>query len=492
VVRHLTFHPRGALPASVVPMSGQGVSPRRHAVARRWIGGFLLGLLVPAVVAAQVTPPAALLFRIFLRDGRTLTSYGEYARVGDRVVFSLPLGETAGNPRLHLASVPAAEVDWPATDRYRDALRASHYADTRGEQDFAALSGEVARLLSEIAVSSDKASHLPLAERARQLLAEWPAAHYAYRAEEVRQIQALVEEVVTELRAARGDNRFDLNLVAAVAPPPVVPLLPPPTLQESIQQALTASRLADSASDRASLLQSAMALLDEGKAVLPRSWARNARSEASRTLEAEMELTQAYARMTTRALDRAGSAARRADVRGVERVLADVRTRDQKLGGRRPGDVQALVAALEERLDATRRLRLARDQWETKEAALVAYRDQVRPALEDLWRSRPILDEIRTLSGPEVSRLERFRRKTTMALTRLRRLTPPPDAQAVHGVTISAVQLADSAARTRQAAVASASIRQAWDASSAAAGALMLVERARNDLRRVLQPPELQ
>jgi len=235
-----------------------------------------------------------------------------------------------------------------------------------------------------------------------------------------------------------------------------------------------------------------MALLDEGKAVLPRSWARNARSEASRTLEAEMELTQAYARMTTRALDRAGSAARRADVRGVERVLADVRTRDQKLGGRRPGDVQALVAALEERLDATRRLRLARDQWETKEAALVAYRDQVRPALEDLWRSRPILDEIRTLSGPEVSRLERFRRKTTMALTRLRRLTPPPDAQAVHGVTISAVQLADSAARTRQAAVASASIRQAWDASSAAAGALMLVERARNDLRRVLQPPELQ
>ena len=34
------------------------------------------------------------LLRVFLLDGTTLTSFGEYARVGDRIVFSMPMGTT--------------------------------------------------------------------------------------------------------------------------------------------------------------------------------------------------------------------------------------------------------------------------------------------------------------------------------------------------------------------------------------------------------------
>lgn len=460
--------------------------------ARRRLLAFALSwFLVSGPATAQPTPATALLFRIFLRDGRTLTSYGEYARVGDRVVFSLPLGDAGANPRLHLASVPAGDVDWTATDRYRDALRASHYADTRGEQDFAAMSGEVARLLGDIAITTDKGVQLGLAERALTVLADWPGSHYAYRAEEVRQIQTLVEEVVSDLRAARGESRFDLNLVASVAPPPVVPLLPPPTLQESIQQALTASKLADSASDRTSLLQSAVTLIDDNRRQLPTAWVNTVRGEAVRALGVELEANRAYAQLTSRALERASLAARRADVRGVERTLANVRKRDLELGQRRPDDVQALVAALDERLDAARRLRLARDQWSIKEAALTDYGDRVRPTLDALWKARAVLDDIRTLSGPDARRLQRFRQNVASLLTRLRDITPPADARAVHGVAISALQLADSAARARQQAVASASLKQAWDASSAAAGALMLVERARNDLVRVLRPPDV-
>jgi hypothetical protein len=433
-----------------------------------------------------------LLFRIFLRDGRTLTSYGEYARVGDRVVFSLPLGAAGSNPRLHLASVPASDVDWTATDRYRDALRASHYADTRGEQDFAAMSGDVARLLNEIAITSDKVAQLALAERALKLLADWPGSHYAYRADEVRQIQVLVEEVVSDLRAARGESRFDLNLVAAVAPPPIVPLLPAPTLQESIQQALTASKLADSPSDRMSLLQSAVTLIDDNKRQLPTAWVNTVRTEALGALDLELQTNRAYSQLKTRALERASVAARRADVRGVERTVAEVRKRDLELGQRRPDEVQALVAALDERLDAARRLRLARDQWAMKEAALNDYGKRVRPALDALWKARPVLDDIRTLSGPDARQLQRFRQNVSAQLAKLRDIAPPADARAVHGVAISAMQLADSAARTRQQAVVTASLKQAWDASSAAAGALMLVERARNDLVRVLRPPDVQ
>jgi hypothetical protein len=40
----------------------------------------------------QIAPLDASLYRIFLRDGSTIVSYGEFARVSDRVVVSLPVG----------------------------------------------------------------------------------------------------------------------------------------------------------------------------------------------------------------------------------------------------------------------------------------------------------------------------------------------------------------------------------------------------------------
>ena len=45
--------------------------------------------VVPATATAQ---PAAnrVLFRVFLSDGRVLSSYGEWARLDDRVIFSMP------------------------------------------------------------------------------------------------------------------------------------------------------------------------------------------------------------------------------------------------------------------------------------------------------------------------------------------------------------------------------------------------------------------
>ena len=69
------------------------------------------------------------LLRVFLRDGTTLTSYGEYARVGDRIVFSMPLGVGSdATPPLQLVSLPDWRVDWNRTDAYREAARAVQYA----------------------------------------------------------------------------------------------------------------------------------------------------------------------------------------------------------------------------------------------------------------------------------------------------------------------------------------------------------------------------
>ena len=51
---------------------------------------FFLFACVLVLARAASAADEATLFRLFLKDGGTLVSYGEVARVGDRVVFSMP------------------------------------------------------------------------------------------------------------------------------------------------------------------------------------------------------------------------------------------------------------------------------------------------------------------------------------------------------------------------------------------------------------------
>jgi hypothetical protein len=122
----------------------------------------VIGLL-PAAAAAQ---PAAsrVLFRVFLSDGRVLSSYGEWARVEDRVIFSMPAQLTRDPIELHLVSIPSRHVDWPRTESYAASVRAAAYAATRGEADFARFSSEVASTLNEVAKISDPAPPMPLTD----------------------------------------------------------------------------------------------------------------------------------------------------------------------------------------------------------------------------------------------------------------------------------------------------------------------------------------
>ena len=68
---------------------------------------------------------------------------------------------------------------------------------------------------------------------------------------------------------------------------------------------------------------------------------------------------------------------------------------------------------------------------------------------------------------------------------------PPSDLAAVHALMVSAAQLAAQAVAVRRDAVTSGAMDRAWQASSAAAGALMLLDRARKDLASALVPPVL-
>jgi hypothetical protein len=135
------------------------------AFPQRLILAVLLAVLATAGEIHAAAP--ALLFRIFLTEGGTLVSYGEFARVGDKVVFSVPIGDLTAEPKLQVLTIAESLVDWDRTNRYAEAVRAKHYADTRGEQDFALLTGQVTAALNDIALTADPKRRLAMAQVAR-------------------------------------------------------------------------------------------------------------------------------------------------------------------------------------------------------------------------------------------------------------------------------------------------------------------------------------
>lgn len=450
----------------------------------------LLFVLLAATRGAAADA-SAVYYRLFLTDGTALTTYGEFARVADRVVFSMPLGGSAAAPLLKLVSIPASRVDWPATEQYADAARAAHYAATRGEEEYAAASNLVAGALSDIARAADPAERMRIADAARARLADWSRASYGYRARDVAQLSSMLDEAASEARSALGgsgvEGSFDLQLVATIAPPPAVPLLGPPSDREAAEQAFAATALTDDSGERRALLEA----VAESLSGRSESWAAALAGAARRELEGEAAVDREYTGLVARAVQRAAARAAAADVRGVQGVIADVLARDDRMGRRRPAEVSALLATLDARLDAARRLRLARDRWLLRAREYQAYSRQIADGVDMLGRLRSVVDDIRELAGPSRRALLRAQLRVDEAGLLFSRVTPPDDLQPVHALFVSAVQLAANACRQRLNAIATGDDRIAWSASSAAAGSLMLLDRAEKDLTRWLKPPTL-
>src|ERR1700730_10686130 len=101
----------------------------------RLAGGFLV-LCLLATGRSSTAAGDATLFRVFLRGGTSLVSYGEFAPLADRVGFSMPTS-AAPSPPLHLVNISADRVDWDRTNRYAASARATHYIETQAENDYA-------------------------------------------------------------------------------------------------------------------------------------------------------------------------------------------------------------------------------------------------------------------------------------------------------------------------------------------------------------------
>jgi hypothetical protein len=450
-------------------------------------------LIVVAVYVALPSSAAAsgaTLFRLFLFDGTTLVSYGEYARVDDRVIFPLPVGGPPDDPRLHVVTVPSGAIDWARTERYAESVRYQRYLETRAEEDFTALTTEVARVLNTIVHHMDSQQALVLAEQARRTLAAWPQAHYGYREDDIRDILTIVDEAISRLRGATAmAPSFELSLVASVPPPPIEPVLGMPEPREQLDQVLRVAELTPHAADRLSLFHAALALLHEGGAARGPDAAR-LRTSIERRVREEREIDERYARLSEQLLARATQAATRARVTDVERVLRDAAEQDARLGQKRPEVMVSVQTALQAQLTRARQLRLRRDQWQVRQAAFREYRRAVESHLMQLIKAQPLLETIRRLDGPEPERLVSLGRALSGGADALERRRVPEVVQAVHELLVSAWRFAETAVSARYSAARSGNLQAAWEASSAAAGALMMLARAQNEIRALLEPPQ--
>jgi hypothetical protein len=457
----------------------------------------LAALILVAAVVLPVPPAAAAgadeatLLRVFLKDGTSLTSYGEPARVNDRVIFSMPTS-SAANPALHLVNLPIDRVDWDRTSRYASTARMSHYVQNQAVSDYAALSNDVASTLNEVARTADPAQRLAIVQRARQTLSDWPQTHYNYRAVEVRQMIGMLDEAIADLQAARTPGRINLSLSAYVDPLAIVePLLPPPTPQQAIEQVLSAARASDMSAERSSLLASAVAAIELEKATLPNAWVAATRKETQTELGRELRIDRSYQSLTKRMMALANRRARQANsITGLERLVRVIHQRDVALGAKRPETVNQLIDAVQAKLDAARQLRAARARFALRAGAIRQYRLAIQAPIDLFTQLKPSLEAVKALSGSNPAALAGIQRSTTQILQLVAAIAPPDELVSAHSLLISAVQLAGNAAEIRREATLAKDMTRAWDASSAAAGALMLGARARSDIQTLARPPQ--
>ena len=442
-------------------------------------------VLLAAAKMAYAQSPETSLFRLFLLDGDTLVSYGEFARVGDRVVFSVPLGSTPENRTLHLVSVAADKVDWPRTDEYSLAVRSRRYAETQGEDDYTLLAARVTSALNDIHLTEDPKRRLAMAQEARGNLAAWPAANYGYRAADVAQLVQMLDEVIAGLGANAGQSAFDLSLVATASAPASIALLPAPDVRASLEGAFLAARAAAEPAERIALLQA----LEDELALAPKTeaWAPALRIRTASALATDLKIQRAYAELSIASMDDATARAERGDVRGLQQIIARALSTDDRLGRQRPGEIAALLAALDARLDEAKRVQVAQRAWAARVHIFRDYHRAIAEPRERLAGFRRRLERIRARKESSTRNLQRIEIEATMALQELARVAPPPEMQSAHGLYQAALQMTRNAASIRRKALSSKdNTTLAWDASSAAAGALLLAERAAGEVNRLI------
>jgi hypothetical protein len=438
----------------------------------------------PREVTASVDPGPV--FRVFLNDGHALPSYGEYAVLNDRVVFTLVIGSGGLSTQYQLMSLPLTAVDLERTTRYRDAVRAARYAATRGETDYTEMTAEVSRSLDQLSKIEDPKARLAAAEEAKRRLLAWSEQNYHYRAKDIQELAAQFDEVIAQLRVSAGEPRISMSFVAGAPIAPPEPIKRAPTLRESIELALAAVAASDVSTDRAAILHAAQG----ASAELVGS--DDVASAVSRRITEEQDADRAFMAFRNDAITRAQTAQSRGDVTTAANIRREAEVNAAPAATGRAEELRGLLLDLDVIVNRTREHREALDRYAAMRPQLLAYEKSLRPVLSSLDSTTAVLNAIHDMKGPEVSKLERASTVLAKLGPKLDALQPPEGLVDVHATFISALHLAQEACRRRMLALAANNdLRLGGEAAASAAGATMLVEQARENLVTRLYPPKV-
>ena len=117
------------------------------------------------------------------------------------------------------------------------------------------------------------------------------------------------------------------------------------------------------------------------------------------------------------------------------------------------------------------------------------YRRSTNAAFKVFGEAVVALEQVKSMNGPPVNSIDSLTKRLTTASKSFRKVDAPDELAEGHALIASAWELADNAFRLRVEAVSANSVDVAQRASSAAAGALMLYQRARADQLAVMEPP---
>jgi hypothetical protein len=431
-------------------------------------------MLAGVVTTFAQTPAMSSHYRVFLKNGDALPSFGEAAVVADRLVFNLSIGGSDGPLTLQLISLPLPLVDLERTNRYADAMRAAFYAATRGEAEYSEMTAALSRDLEKLAQVQDRKQQLALAEQLRQGLILWPRRHFYYRANDIDKLVGLVGDVINELKAAVGEKTVAIELSAGPPTPAREPIMVPPRLRESITLSLSASTVADIGEERLAILRSAASITPADD--------RELSGAVARRLEQELRAERSYSALAADIRKRAQAAEAAGNAPAIERLESELLNRDQQFGFRRPKTVQDLI----EELRLARTSALARkevlDRYASVRKRLVDYEISARPAFAAFDGLRSLLEYYREFRVVAFERTVAAEQRFDRLRAQMEGIQPPPEASAVHATLISALRMAVEATSRRREAAATTAMPTMRAASSAAAGALLLADRARQDL----------
>ena len=234
-------------------------------------------------------------------------------------------------PSRAWSSSPCPQPRSTGQRRSADAARASHYASTRGESDYARLTAEVAAALNKIAAAPDDRTRLQMAETMRRRVADWARESYGYRTFDISQISGMLDELVSSPRreratTIRAQSRGDGRPAALRAAPAAAVLSGQHSTGSDGGESCHRLRGTDVAarSDRPCA---------RGTGPGAGSVAARMRAHVESELSVERQLDARYAAIARRSLLRADERSSFADVRGVQTVITQAMKEDDRPGG---------------------------------------------------------------------------------------------------------------------------------------------------------------